>query len=638
MPHGSSRNRYREYRRRLKERGAAEHARGGGGENGEDRKRHRTFSVLLRDFSRLLRGHRRTIVFALTTLTVATLMKLAPPIATKVAIDYVLDDKPLPKFWTENTPLPPGGMPLLFCIGATVVVITTLATLIHLSGRWVATRTVNRMQAGLRKKVFAHAVRLPLHRVFQLKSGGAASILREDAGSVAELIFSMIYNPWRAIVQFVGSLIVLLVVDWRMMLAGIVLLPIVYLTHRTWINGIRPLYRDIRARRQQIDGQTTEVFGGIRIVRSFGREKSETARFVRDNHLMIRQQLFVWWSARVIGLIWETLIPLASTALLVYGGYRILQEQMTLGDLTMFLFYLAMLLGPLATLAASATAFQNSLSALDRVLDLLDEPLETPPAPDAVAIDPQKAAGKIEFRGVNFRYPGSEQWVLSDIDLTVEPGETIALVGRCGSGKTTLCNLLARFYDPSSGAVLLDGIDLRDIRVESFRRLLGIVEQDVFLFDGTIAENIAYAVRAASPDEVRCAAEVANAHEFIAALPRGYDTLIGERGVRLSGGQRQRLAIARAVLADPRILILDEATSNLDSQSERLIQQSLIELMSGRTNIVIAHRLSTVVNASLIVVLEDGRIVESGAHAELLARSGHYRRMVELQMEVPHGA
>jgi ATP-binding cassette subfamily B protein/subfamily B ATP-binding cassette protein MsbA len=602
------------------------------------RSRQRSFTTLLWEFLRLLRGHRRAVAFALATLAVATICKLVPPAATKLAIDYVLGDRALPAAWTETLPLPESRLSLLVCIAVAVVVVSILATLMHLWGRWYATRAVNRMQAGLRKTVFEHAVRLPLHRISQLKSGGAASILREDAGSVADLIFSMIYNPWRAIIQFIGSLIVLLFVDWRMMLAGVVLLPIVYVTHRTWISRIRPLYRDIRSQRQTIDGQTTEAFGGIRVVRTFGREKSETSRFLRANHLMIRQQLFVWWLTRLIGVVWEILIPLASTALLLYGGYRILQQRMTLGDLTMFLFYMAMLLGPLATLAASATSFQNSLAALDRILDLLAEPLETAPAPDAVSLARQNVRGRIELRDVSFHYPGTEQLVLSDINLTVQPGETVALVGRSGAGKTTLSNLVARFYDPSDGTVQLDGVDLRDISVESLRRLLGIVEQDVFLFDGTIAENIAYAVRNATRGDLQRAAHAANAHEFITALDHGYDTLIGERGVRLSGGQRQRLAIARAVLADPRILILDEATSNLDTESERLIQQSLAELMRGRTSFVIAHRLSTITNADRIVVLQEGRIVESGTHDQLLARRGRYRQMVELQMDVPQEA
>jgi ATP-binding cassette subfamily B protein/subfamily B ATP-binding cassette protein MsbA len=474
-------------------------------------------------------------------------------------------------------------------------------------------------------------VQLPLHRVYQLKSGGTASLLREDAGGVGELVFSMLYNPWQAIIQLVGSLIVLVFVDWRLMLGGLLILPIVYLTHRTWVTRIRPVFRDIRAQRQEVDSHATEAFGGMRVVRTFHRERSESGRFVRGNNLMVRQQLFVWWWARLIDIIWATLIPVASTGLLLYGGYRVLEGELSLGDLTMFLVYLAMLLAPIATLATSATVFQNNLAGMERILDLLAESLEPGRETLGRPISRPQVAGRIAFQDVSFRYPGSDTWVLKDINLDVQPGETIALVGRSGAGKTTLCNLVARFYDPQQGSIRLDGHDLRDLDLSDYRRLLGIVEQDVFLFDGTIAENIGYARSDADVSAIRHAARIANADEFIEQLPDGYQTVIGERGVRLSGGQRQRLAIARAVLADPKILILDEATSNLDSQSERLIQSSLHELMHGRTSFVIAHRLSTIVNVDRIVVLDQGELVEVGSHSELLESSGLYRRMVELQ-------
>ncbi len=254
---------------------------------------------------------------------------------------------------------------------------------------------------------------------------------------------------------------------------------------------------------------------------------------------------------------------------------------LSVGDLMMFLVYLVMLLEPLAVLAESATTLQNNLAGLDRVFDLLEEPREMPSSPNAVDVERENVAGHVQLRDVSFHYAGTDQLVLRDVNLEALPGQMIALVGPSGAGKTTLCNLVARFYDPVAGSVSLDGIDLRDINVESYRRLLGVVEQDIFLFDGTIAANIGYAARAATPDEIREAARIANAHDFIMALPDGYDTLIGERGVKLSGGQRQRLAIARAVLADPRIFILDEATSNLDTESERLIQQSLDTLLKG---------------------------------------------------------
>jgi ATP-binding cassette subfamily B protein len=312
------------------------------------------------------------------------------------------------------------------------------------------------------------------------------------------------------------------------------------------------------------------------------------------------------------------------------------RQALTVGDLVMFMSYLAALLGPIAALAGSATALQNSLSGLDRVLDLLAEPLEMPSKPGALVVDRSTTQGAITMRGVSFSYAGNSTPVLHDIDLDVQPGEMIALVGPSGAGKTTLCNLVARFYDPTIGSVMLDGVDLKDITAESYRRLLGIVEQDTFLFDGTIGENIAYGRRGASLPEITEAAILANAHEFIVKLTDQYDSLIGERGVKLSGGQRQRITIARAILADPRILILDEATSNLDTESERLIQHSMQTLMQGRTSFVIAHRLSTISHASRILVLENGRIVEQGRHEDLMQASGRYRQMVDLQTSPMH--
>ncbi|MCA8997246.1 MAG: ABC transporter ATP-binding protein, partial [Planctomycetaceae bacterium] len=479
---------------------------------------------------------------------------------------------------------------------------------------------------------FEHAVRLPLTRVQDLKSGGMASLLREDTGSIGDLVFGLLYNPWRAIVQLLGSLAILALVDWRLLLGAILGLPAVYLSHRTWIREIRPRYRDVRAKRQEIDGQTTETFAGIRIVRAFSRQRTETYRIISNHHLMGRQELYVWWWMRAIEIVWGLMIPFFSGALMLYGGWQVLQGALTIGDLMMFVVYLLMLLEPLAVLAESAAGLQSGLSALDRVLDVLDESREMPTPQDAVRIQKTSVAGQVTFDNVSFRYSESAEWALQDVNLDVAPGQTVALVGPSGAGKTTLSNLVARFYDPTQGRILLDNIDLRDIDVEEYRGLLGVVEQDVFLFDGTVAENIAYATHSATLEEIESAAHVANAHDFIQSLPNGYDTIIGERGVKLSGGQRQRLAIARAVLADPKILILDEATSNLDTESERLIQQSLEDLKQGRTSFVIAHRLSTIRDADLILVMDHGRIIESGTHEELFAADQRYRQMVELQM------
>lgn len=590
--------------------------------------RERSARALIASFLHLLRPHRVAVAVSLATATLATGLALVPPAATKFVVDYVLVDKPLPESYPEWFPRDRHTLLLVMTVG--VLVLSFLKVGAHIWGRWHATRITMLIRMTVRKRTFEHAIRLPLHRVQDLKSGGAASIVRQDAEGVGDLLFGLIYNPWRAIVQLTGTLLILSLVDWRLLLGAFVIMPIVYLTHRAWIGRIRPQHRNVRAQREEVDALVTESFGGMRVVRAFGRQRTETNRVMRGNHLMGRRQLYTWWLTRTIEIVWSTLIPLASAILLVYGGWRVLDDVLTLGDLMMFLVYLLMMLGPVSALAQSAAQLQNGLSGLDRILDVLDEPREMSNA-DATAITKEDVNGRIELKNVSFRYPNSDDFALKDVSLDVAAGETIAFVGPSGAGKTTLSNLVARFYDPTDGHVLLDGRDVSDIEVESFRRLLGIVEQDVFLFDETIAGNIGYGNRHASFEEIQHAAEVANIREFIESLPLAYDTIVGERGVRLSGGQRQRVAIARAILADPKILIMDEATSNLDTESERLIQAGLTELMKNRTSFVIAHRLSTITHADRIAVIEAGCITEIGTHDELMRQQGRYREMVTIQ-------
>jgi ATP-binding cassette subfamily B protein/subfamily B ATP-binding cassette protein MsbA len=634
----SSNRRFQEYldairvRRKSKgpdESGADHH---GFGRGSTLERSNRSFAKLFREFWKMLAGYRVRIALGLWILTLTTLMSLLPPLATKLAIDSVLTSPPLPppaflQPWIDGwTP-----MQLLWGIAIATAIVTLVRTAIHLSGRWMMTQTVNLFTTSLRRRLFQHILHLPLHRIYKLKSGGATSMLREDAGGVSDLVFSMLYNPWQAVVQLLGSLVILVLVDWRLLVTGLLLLPLVYWSHRWYIHSIRPLYRDVRKQRQDVDATTTESFGGIRVVRTFARQRTETKRYIDGQHLLTRQQLMVWWRTRLIEIIWEVLIPLASTGLLIYGGWQIIQGQLTLGDLMMFLVYLTMLLGPIATLAGSAVQFQNGLAGLDRILDIFEVSPELPDRPKAITINRNQVVGAMRLQNVSFKYPGSDTWVLRDVTMSVQENQTIALVGRSGAGKTTLCNLIARFYDPEEGSIELDGTDLRDTKLHSYRKLLGMVEQDVFLFDGTIAENIAFSRRGASMESIRAAAAAAAADEFIDKLPDGYDSLIGERGVKLSGGQRQRLAIARAMLADPKILILDEATSNLDSESEQLIQRSLNQLRQNRTTFVIAHRLSTITSADQIWVMSEGRIIENGTHESLMSEGGAYEKMVRLQ-------
>ena len=593
--------------------------------------KHRSLWTLYRELFHAVKGQRKAIALGLLALSFSTVLRFLPPASTKILIDYVLGGKPLPVWLTSRVTIPSRPEARLVLLAVVVLAVTLIGTAVSVSGRWLATRSAKRVQMASRRRVFEHASRLPLHRIYQLKAGGATSLLREDADGVGDLVFNMLYNPWRAVIQLLSGLVVLAWVDWRFLLGATVLIPVVALTDRVWNTRLRALYRATRKQRQEIDGSTAEVFGGMRIVRAFGRQRTEAARFTTESHLLARKETFAWWWTRGVEMVWDLMMPAASAALLLYGGIQVLHGQLSLGDLMMFLVYLAMLLEPVAVLATSVSQSQSNLAGFDRVLDLLAEPREMADHPGEITVRKQTSAGHIRLQGVSFRYPGTEKEVLRGIDLEVEPGETIALVGRSGAGKTTLCNLIARFYDPTSGVIRLDGIDLRKIQVESYRRLLGIVEQDVFLFDGTVTENIAYAARKATMTDVARAARIANAEEFIDELPEGYETVIGERGVKLSGGQRQRLAIARAVLSDPKIFILDEATSNLDSHSERLIQEGLDTLLRDRTSFVIAHRLSTIQRADRILVMDSGTIIEIGSHEELMARAGHYRDMVELQ-------
>ncbi len=668
----SSRLRFREYL--AKRRADKDYARRGGLKDlspketaaKEPWKRARTFFTLFRSFWALTGrtptggiNHRPWIYLALFTLTITTILGLGLPASTKIAIDYILLPEPGPQglpAWVRAVTDAWSREQLLWALSAAMILLSVVTVSLGLLGRWQVTRVTKRVQVQLRTSAFERASRLPLHRLQHYKSGGIASLLREDAGTAGELLFSLIYHPWRAIVQLAGTLVILAWVDWKLLAGATMLLPAVWLTHKTWIAQIRPLYRDAKNVRQSVDATATEVFAGVRVVRGFSRERAESARFTAGQHYMTRIEIVTWWWSRIVEIAWSVLIPAASAGVMVYGGTQVLRGSLSIGDVMMFSAYLLMLLGPLESLTSSAAAVQSNLAAMDRVLDLLAEPEEFADRPGARLVEPREVRGDLELWDVWFTYPKSgrrtavagaalaqpqPEPVIRGVTLSVRAGEVVAFVGASGSGKTTLCNLIARFYDPDlrapgggpGGTISLDGIDLREIDVRSYRGLLGIVEQDVLLFDGTIAQNIAYGRRDATQEQIVRAAHDANADEFINGFDDGYATVVGERGVRLSGGQRQRIAIARAILADPRILILDEATSNLDSESELLIQQSLTRLMRGRTSFVIAHRLSTIRHADRIVVLDKGAIIESGSHEELLAQGGRYADLLRLQIE-----
>jgi ATP-binding cassette subfamily B protein len=649
----SSRGRYREYcrenlrkryapaaRRKLPKDVAAHDA-----QTGRVREPRGT-AELIGAFWRQLRSHRRALWIVLLTSAVATLVGLVPPYGMKLIFDNVFSRKPLPRLVARWWSGPTSPAALLWAVVLAMFALSVLSVLSRTFSNSLAYRLQQHLILRARRRLLHHTLQLPLHRLRQITSGGMAFIVRHDANAVGDLVMFLVYEPWKAVIQLLGCFVVLAWVDWRLLAISLALLPLLYLAQRTRVGRIRDIAEDASAQDQQLDGQTAELFGGVRVIRGFGRESTVAARLMRRHHYVFRLQLLSWWLFRGVDVGWMILIPLASALLLGFGGSRVLHDAaqvaaghltpahaFSVGSLLMFMAYLAWLLNPLATLARTSTHLQNALAGMNRALDVLEEPIEIAMGAPLCAPRPSPRRGAaVALDDVWFTYPGSAEPSLRGIELEVPAGHTVALVGPSGAGKSTLTNLIARFYDPDRGTVRLDGVDVRQIDVRLFRRTLALVEQDIFLFDGTIGENIACGNRRASREQVIEAAKRAYAHEFIADLPQAYDTLVGERGLRFSGGQRQRIAIARAMLADPNVLILDEATSHLDAENERLIQRSLASLMSGRTCFVIAHRLSTIRHADQIVIIEDGRISERGRHEELMLGNGRYRRMVELQV------
>ena len=484
----------------------------------------------------------------------------------------------------------------------------------------------------LRGRLFERLLSLPLHALAELKSGGIVARLSGDVDSVSGLVQMAIISPGVALIRIVLTVGILFALSWRLAVAALVMLPPIGLVSFVWLRKVRPIYRSARDDAGAIDGRVSETFGGIRVVRAFRRETREERGYAVGHHTIIRKGLFAQKLEMALEGAWGLLIPATSLVIVGYGAVLALHDppRAGVGDIFAFQIYVALLLQPVYSMIASISATQKSLAATERVFEVLEMPPDKPDRPGA--LDAPDRVRELRLDHVGFEYrPGIP--VLRDIDLTIPGGSTVALVGPSGAGKTTLTDLIARFQDPTTGAVRLNGTDLRDFKLTGYRSLLAVVQQETFLFDGSVRENIAYGRRGATEADVFAAAQRANAHDFITRLPEGYDTVIGERGFTLSGGQKQRLSIARAVLADPLILILDEATSNLDTESEQQIQSALADLAGGRTTFVIAHRLSTVADADLIVVLEAGSVAESGTHEQLMRLRGAYHKMVERQRE-----
>ncbi len=596
--------------------GAAESTRGSaGGASAADGEAKRPINrtAAWREARALLYAHRRRLLIGLGLMLISRLSGVVLPALSK----YVIDDV----FGKGRTDLLP---PIALAAGAaTVVQAVTSFALSQLLG--VAAQ---RAITDMRIRVHAKIMRLPVRYFDSTKTGVLLSRIMTDAEGIRNLVGTGLVSLVGGLVTAVMALGVLLYLNWRLTLITAVVLAVFGGGMAYAFKLLRPLFRERGKIQAEVSGRLTEALGGIRIVKSYTAEKREELVFTQGANRLFRNiaQSMTGVSATTAGS--TVIVGVIGVIMIWIGGGDILAGRMTLGDFISYIFFIGLLAAPLISIASIGTQITEAFAGLDRIREILDQ--ETEDDADAAKAPLADVRGDIRFDGVWFEYVDGQP-VLKDVTFHAAPGTTTALVGSSGSGKSTLISLVMAFNQPLRGRVVVDGRDLASIPLHDYRSRLASVLQESFLFDGTVAENIGYAKPGATIEQIREAARVAHCEEFILRFPEGYDTIVGERGVKLSGGQRQRVSIARAILAQPRVLILDEATSSLDSESEEMIQDGLRTLRSGRTTFVIAHRLSTIRSADQILVLEGGEIVERGTHAELLAADGRYRQLYDKQ-------
>jgi subfamily B ATP-binding cassette protein MsbA len=578
------------------------------GPGGREKGKRPTLSMYRR-LLQYVRPYRWNLVFAAVLLVVSTALGLIWPQVVQRVIDLGLRD---------------AGFLDLLIVG--LVVVLLIRAVIDGLRQYVMAYTGEKVIFDLRMAIVRHLQALSLSFFNRRKTGELMSHVTSDATLVHGVITQTIIQVLGQVLTLVGGIVVIFLMNWRLALLTLVVAPPIAILGQRMGRRIRDISREAQDAQGEAVGVLQEAIAEVRVVQAFTREEYEAARFHE-------KLLFTFSKTIERARIGATMFPIigflgfmSSIVVLWYGGHEVARGEMTAGMLVAFLLYMNMVAGPVGMLASQWTQVQQAFGAADRIFELLDTIPEIQDLPGATALPPVR--GEIRFDEVGFRYGApSEPTVLDGVTTTFQPGETTALVGPSGAGKTTLVNLVGRFYDPVSGRIAVDGHDLRDVTIRSLREQIAVVPQEPILFADTIHENIRYGRLDATDAEIDAAAQAANATEFIARLPNGLATIVGERGVRLSVGQRQRVAIARALLRDAPILLLDEATSSLDNESEFLVQQALDRLMRGRTTIVIAHRLSTVERADRILVLDHGRIVEEGTHGQLLTLGGLYHRL-----------